>query len=97
MSYIVILMNFQTIYSINYDKMCLAIYTLAVIQQKINKKWRLYMCYGNDSGEYDVCDVTLSVYPHWGRLRNMPGHDGNRTYDLWNTSPCEEVISLASE
>ena len=36
------------------------------------------------SGEYDVCDVTLSVYPHRASLRNMPGHGGNRTYDLWN-------------
>ena len=39
------------------------------------------------SGEYDVCDVTLSVYPHRASLKNMPGHCGNRTYDLWNTSP----------
>ena len=39
------------------------------------------------SGEYDVCDVTLSVYPHRASLKNMPGHGGNRTYDLWNTSP----------
>ena len=39
------------------------------------------------SGEYDICDVTLSVYPHRASLRNMPGHGGNRTYDLWNTSP----------
>ena len=39
------------------------------------------------SGEYDVCDVTLSVYPHRASLKNMPGHSGNRTYDLWNTSP----------
>jgi hypothetical protein len=38
------------------------------------------------SGEYDVCDVTLSVYPHRASLKNMPGHGGNRTYDLWNTS-----------
>jgi hypothetical protein len=38
------------------------------------------------SGEYDACDVTLSVYPHRAS-KNMPGHDGNRTYDLWNTSP----------
>ena len=37
------------------------------------------------SGEYDVCDVTLSVYPHRASLKNMPGHGGNRTYDLWNT------------
>ena len=39
------------------------------------------------SGEYDVCDVTLSVYPNRASLKNMPGHGGNRTYDLWNTSP----------
>ena len=32
----------------------------------------------------DVCDVTLSVYPHWASLKNMPGHGGNQTYDLWN-------------
>jgi hypothetical protein len=32
------------------------------------------------SGEYDVCDVTLSVYPHRASLKNMPGHGGNRTY-----------------
>ena len=34
-----------------------------------------------------LCDVTLSVYPHRAGLKNMPGHGGNRTYDLWNTSP----------
>ena len=39
------------------------------------------------SGEYDVCDVTLSVYPHQAGLKNMPGHGGNQTYDLWSTSP----------
>jgi hypothetical protein len=37
------------------------------------------------SGEYDACDVTLSVYPHRASLKNMPGHGGNRTYNLWNT------------
>ena len=37
------------------------------------------------SREYDVCDVTLSVYPHRASLKNMPGHGGNRTYDLWST------------
>ena len=36
------------------------------------------------SGEYDACDVTLSVYPHRASFKNMPGHGGNRTYDLWN-------------
>jgi hypothetical protein len=35
-----------------------------------------------------LCDVTLSVYPHRAGLKNMPGHGGIRTYDLWNTSPC---------
>ena len=33
------------------------------------------------SGEYDACDVTLSVYPHQGGLKNMPGHGGNQIYD----------------
>jgi hypothetical protein len=33
------------------------------------------------SGEYDACDVTLSVYPHRASLKNMPDHGGNRTYD----------------
>ena len=37
--------------------------------------------------DYDACDVTLSVYPHRESLKNMPDHGGNRTYDLWNTSP----------
>ena len=30
-----------------------------------------------------ACDVTLSVYPHRAGLKSMPGHGGNRTYDLW--------------
>jgi hypothetical protein len=32
------------------------------------------------SGEYDVCDVTLNVYPHRTSLKNMPGHGGNYTF-----------------
>ena len=47
------------------------------------------------SGEYDVCDVTLSVYPHRASLKNMPGHGGNRTYDLWNASPMLCQLSYA--
>ena len=43
----------------------------------------------------DVCDVTLSVYPHRTSLKNMPGHGGNRTYDLWNTSPMLCQLSYA--
>jgi hypothetical protein len=31
---------------------------------------------------YNTCDVTLGAYPHWASLKNMPDHDGNRTYDL---------------
>ena len=47
------------------------------------------------SGEYDACDVTLSVYPHRASLKNMPGHGGNQTYDLWNTSPMLCQLSYA--
>ena len=47
------------------------------------------------SGEYDVCDVTLSVYPHRASLKNMPGHGGNRTYDFCNTSPMFCQLSYA--
>ena len=54
------------------------------------------------SGEYDTtnkncdaCDVTLSVYPHRASLKNMPDHSGNRTYDLWNTSPMLCQLSYA--
>ena len=38
------------------------------------------------SGEY-VFDVTLSVYPHRAGPSAPPDHDGNRTRDLWDTSP----------
>ena len=47
------------------------------------------------SGEYDACDVTLSVYPHRASLKNMPVHGGNRTYDLWDTSPMLCQLSYA--
>ena len=51
-------------------------------------KFFFFFCVGVVySGEYDVCDVTLSVYPNRASLKNMPGHGGNGTYDLWNTSP----------
>ena len=48
------------------------------------------------SGEYDACDVTLSVYPHRASLKNMPDHGGNRTYKLWNTSPMLCQLSYAA-
>ena len=47
------------------------------------------------SGEYDACDGTPSVYPHRASLKNTPGHGGNRTYDLWNTSPMLCQLSYA--
>ena len=47
------------------------------------------------SCEYDACDVTLSVYPRRESLKNMPGHGGDRTYDLWNTSPMLFQLSYA--
>ena len=47
------------------------------------------------SGEYDACDVTLSVYPHRACLKYMPDHGGNRTYDLWNTSSMLCQLSYA--
>ena len=42
-----------------------------------------------------LCDGTLSVYPHRAGLKNMPGHGGIRTYDLWNTSPMLCQLSYA--
>ena len=47
------------------------------------------------SGEYDVCGVTLSVYPHRASLKNMPDHGENRNYDLWNTSTMLCQLSYA--
>ena len=56
----------------------------------------IFFCVGvMYSVEYDACDVTLSVYPHRASLKNMPGHGGNRTYDLWNTSPMLCQLSCA--
>ena len=42
-----------------------------------------------------ACDVTLSVYPQRASLKNMSDHGGNRTYDLWNTSPMLCQLSYA--
>ena len=53
----------------------------------------LVLC--TNAGEYDVCDVTLSVYTHRASLKNMPGHGGNRIYDHWNTSPMLCQLSYA--
>ena len=58
----------------------------------INKLLDFFCVGAMYSGEYDACDVTLSVYPHRASLKNMPGHGGNRTYDLWNTSPFDNLL-----
>jgi hypothetical protein len=36
------------------------------------------------SGEYDACDVTLSVYPHRASLKHMPGHGVDIQYTQSN-------------
>ena len=47
------------------------------------------------SGEYDACDVTLSVYTPQTSLKNMPDHGGNRTLidniDIEGTRFCCEI------
>jgi hypothetical protein len=35
--------------------------------------WRI--CHWQIMTDYNVCDVTLSVYPHRVSLKNMPGAD----------------------
>ena len=50
-----------------------------IIYIKIILYYIIFFCVGVVySGEYDVCDVTLSVYLHRTSLKNMPGHGGNR-------------------
>ena len=44
-------------------------------------------------GEYDACDVTLSVYPHRASLKNMPDHGGNRTVVRHIFQACGPKIS----
>ena len=56
----------------------------------------IFFCVGvMYSCEYDASDVSLCVYPHRASLKNMPDHGGNRTYDLWNTSPMLFQLSYA--
>ena len=49
----------------------------------------IFVCFGvMYSGEYDVCNVSLSVYPHRaGKLKRLPDYGGNRIRVLWDTSP----------
>ena len=46
-------------------------------------------------GEYDACDVYSECISTPGKLENMPDHSGNRTYNLWNTSPMLCQLSYA--
>ena len=39
--------------------------------------------------------ATLSVYPRRASVKNMPGHGGIRTYDLWNANPMLCQLSYA--
>ena len=39
--------------------------------------------------------ASLSVDLHRASLKNMPGHGGIRTYDLWNASPMLCQLSYA--
>ena len=52
----------------------------------------IFLCCVMYSGEYNPCDVTLSVYPHRAGLKNMHDHGGNRTYDLWNTTISDKTV-----
>ena len=56
--------------------------------QNINQSYDFFCVGVVYSGEYNVCDVTLSVYPHRASLKNMPGHGGNRTYDFGILAQC---------
>ena len=69
---------------------CFNIYYIVVITSFINDFFCVGVMY---SGEYDVCDVTLSVYPHRASLKNMPGHGWNRTYciDIEGTRLSSEI------
>ena len=44
---------------------------------------------------YDVCDVSLSLFPQRASLKNIPDYGGNRTYDIENTSPMLCQLSYA--
>ena len=68
---------------------------LNVLSNEKIKKYDFFCVGVMYSGEYDVCDVTLSVHPHRTSLKNMPDHSGNRTYDLWNASPMLCRLSYA--
>ena len=48
------------------------------------------------SGEYDACDVTLSVYPHRASLNNMPDHGGHAGI-LFKLARCGYTLRVTSQ
>ena len=43
--------------------------------------------------QYYVCGVTLSCTSTPGKLKSLPDHGGNRTCNLWDTSPMLHQLS----
>ena len=61
----------------------------------LNKRILIYMMVLCTQVNKMYVIATLSVYPHRASLKNMPGHGGIRTYDLWNASPMLCQLSYA--
>ena len=78
-------LHFELLYFLKYD----------VLSEFLTPFWFAFCVGVMYSSEYDTCDVTLSVYPHRASLKNMPVHDGNRTYDLASPLTVLELEYLA--
>ena len=62
--------------------------------QRANQMRRSYK---NEEFDWLYVIATLSVYPHRASLKNMPGHGGIRTYDLWNACPRPDRVAQLAE
>jgi hypothetical protein len=49
------------------------------------------------SGEYDACDVTLSVYPHRASLKNMPDTVGIEPTTFGILAQCGYTLRVTSQ
>ena len=49
------------------------------------------------SGEYDACDVTLSVYPHRASLKNMPDTVGIEPTTFGILARCGYTLKVTSQ
>jgi hypothetical protein len=49
------------------------------------------------SGEYDACDVTLSVYPHRASLKNMPDTVGIGPTTFGILAQCGYTLRVTSQ